>query len=177
MMISDKVKQLARAGGKNKKLAAIRALRKATGMDLASVREIVETLAAGGEVQLETPAPTSPIGETREQKMRRQLEAISGVEGAGVLNDQEIGKLLEILQEDEDLLALAKGTYDRCSGVLVATQKRLLFMNRDMADGPRVKKFLLDLIYLVRHEAAFLSPTGTCSGSLYRYSYLLSAPL
>lgn len=156
MSIPDEVKQLARA---QKKIEACWVLRRETGMGLAEAKQIVDTIAAGGEVQLPTPAPSLPIGETREQRIRRQLDAISGTGGAGVLNEQEIGKLLEILLEDENLLALAKGTYDHCNGVLVATKKRVLFMNREIADGPSVEEFPLDQIYLVHHKARQLSPS------------------
>lgn len=91
--------------------------------------------------------------ETRVQLIRRQLEDISGEGSADVLTRQEIAKLLEVLLEDENLLALAKGTFENCSGALVATKKRLLFMNRETADEPSVQEFPFDQIYLVHLKA------------------------
>jgi hypothetical protein len=118
MIIPDEVKRLARAG-KDKKIHAIQALRRATGMGLELAKEVVETFAGGGEVQLTTPASASLTEETREQRIQRQLEAIGRAGRASVLNDEEIGKLLEILQVDEDLLDLAQGDLrqlQRCVG-------------------------------------------------------------
>jgi hypothetical protein len=152
MIIPDEVKRLTCAG-KDKKLDAIQALRRATGMDLALAKEVVETIAAGGEVQLATPPPAPPNEEAHEQHIQRQLKAIGRTESANVLNNEEIGRLLEILQVEEDLLDIAHGSYGNCSGVLVATQSRLLFMNREIIDAPHVEEFPLDSIYLVHHKA------------------------
>ena len=153
MIIPDEVKRLARAG-KVSKIHVIALLRAKTGLGLAEAKAIVDTLAAGGEVQLATPASASPGGETPEQRIQRQLEAICTTGRASVLKKEEIGKLLEICAVDEALLWLARGTYYNHSGVLVATQIRLLFMNEEMVDGPDVvEEFLLDNIYLAHHKA------------------------
>ena len=152
MIIPDEVKRLARAGEVSK-IHVIALLRAKTGLGLAEAKAIVDTLAAGGEVQLAT-LDSSPSGETPEQKIQRQLEAICGTGGASVLKKEEIGKLLEIFAVDEDLLGLARGTYYNYSGVLVATQIRLLFMNEEMVDGSEVvEEFLLDNIYFAYHKA------------------------
>lgn len=150
MIIPDEVKRLARA---DEKIKACHALRQETYMGLSEAKQIIDIIAAGGEVQLPTPAPTAPIGETREQHVRRQLEGISDSRRADILADQEITKLLEILLEDENLLALANATFENCSGVLVATKKRLLFMSRETADGPDIQEFPFDQIYLVYLKA------------------------
>lgn len=153
MIIPDEVKRLARAG-KVSKIHVIALLRAKTGIGLAEAKAIVDTLTAGGEVQLATPASASPSGETPEQRIQRQLDAICTTGRASVLKKEEIGKLLEIFAVDEDLLDLAQGTYYNYSGVLVATQRRLLFMNEEMVDGPEVvEEFLLDNIYLAYHKA------------------------
>jgi hypothetical protein len=158
MIIPDEVKRLARAG-KDKKLQAIWALRRATGVGLALAKEIVETLAAGGEVQLATPAPASSSEDIRKQHFQQQLDAVDRARRAGVLNNEQIGKLLETLHGDEDVLDLAEGTYDNCIGVLVATQNRLLFLSEEMVDGLNVEEFLLDSIYLVHFKAGLHGPT------------------
>lgn len=105
MKIPDEVKRLARAG-QDKKIHAIHALRKATGLGLAEAKEIVETIAAGGEVQIATPAQETPSNQTREQRLRRQLEAIGRAGSVGFENmakpmkagiNPRTGKRLEII--------------------------------------------------------------------------------
>ncbi len=147
MDIPDEVKKLARSGT-DKKIHAIQALRKATGMGLAEAKVIVETIAAGGEVQL-PPDPPRPAGETREQRLHRQLATLCETGCAATLNKEEIAQLLGTLDADEDLVDLAQAGYDYCGGVLVATQRRLLFMN-DKADGRVVEEFPFDSIHLWR---------------------------
>ncbi len=153
MTISDEVKKLARA---RKKLEACWVLRRETGMGLAEAKLIVDTIAAGGEVQLPTTVPSQKTNETPEQCLRHQIETVGRHGGNATLNEQEIRKLQEILMEDEQLLALAKGRFEQCSGVLVATKKRLLFIGRESSDVPRFEEFPLDQIFLVHHKAGQL---------------------
>jgi hypothetical protein len=75
MRISDEVKRLARAGV-DKKIYAIYVLRKESGIDLVLAKGIVETIAAGGEVQLAAPSPEPQSAQTSEQRVRRQFEAL-----------------------------------------------------------------------------------------------------
>lgn len=141
MIIPDEVKQLARAG-KDKKIQAIHLLRKATGISLKLAKEAVETIAAGGEVQLATPGAVPSSGETREERLQRQLEAFAKAGRVSVPNNEWTEKLLEVLQSDEDLLDLARGAKGDCSGILLTTQRRLLFLRVERSFGPACDRFL-----------------------------------
>jgi len=149
MVIPDEVKRLARAGI-GEKINAIQVLRAATGIGLAYAKEIVETLAAGGEVQL-PPEPVS--NETSDQRVQRQLRAICTDGRASVLTSDTIGTLLAILKDDEDVLDLIFAAYGSCDGVLIVTQKRLLFINLAVALEPTVAEYSLDNVCLVHHKA------------------------
>jgi len=143
MKIPDEVKQLARAG-KDKKIHAIHALRKATGLGLAEAKEYVEIIAAGGEVQLSDPAPETPGNEAPGKCLEQQIAAMGrDARRSSIINKATVReKLLEILQANEDLLDLAQATYDDCSGVLVFTRNRLIFLSERMSFGTNVDKAL-----------------------------------
>ncbi len=149
MKIPDEVKKLARAG-KDKKIYAIHALRRATRLGLAEAKQMIEIIAAGGDVEL-PPDPPRPAGESREQRFRRQLETRVGTRANPKLNDDQIANLLRILQAEEDLLDLARATYDSNRGLLVATPQRLVFVCTDAVTNSKIEEFPLESIHLWRH--------------------------
>lgn len=156
MTIPDEVKKLARA---QKRIEACWILRRETGLDLTEARLIVDTIAAGGEVQLPSTVPSPKTNETPEQCIRQQIETIGGHGGTATLNKQEIRKLREILRKDEKLLAFTKGNYEQNNGILLVTNKRLLFISREPSDVPSFEEFPLNQIFLVHHKAGQLRPS------------------
>jgi hypothetical protein len=164
MVIPDEVKRLARAGI-GEKINAIQVLRAATGIGLAYAKQIVETLAAGGEVEL-PPEPVS--NETRDQRVERQLRAICTDGRASVLTSDKIGTLLAILKEDEDVLDLVLAMHGSCEGVLIATQRRLVFIDQALANESTVEEFHLNSVSLVHRKAGLTGDSirifmGGCS--------------
>lgn len=164
MVIPDEVKRLARAGI-GEKINAIQVLRAATGICLAYAKEIVETLAAGGEVQL-PPEPVS--NETRGQRVERQLRAICTDGRASVLTSDTISALLALLKDDEDVLGLTFAAYGSSDGVLIVTQKQLLFIDQAVDSEPTVAQYSLDNVCLVHHKVGITGDSiqvfmGGCS--------------
>ncbi len=94
-----------------------------------------------------------PVGESRKQRFRRQLETRVGTRTNPELNDDQIANLLSILQAEEDLLDLARAAYHDNRGLLVATLQRLLFVYSDAVTNSKVEEYLLDTIHLWRHKA------------------------
>jgi hypothetical protein len=152
MMISDEVKRLARAGV-GKTIHAIKVLRSETGINLALAKEIVETIAAGGEVQLAAPPHKPQSSEPHDQRIRRQLEALREAGRATEADPERTERLIGALHGNEDLLGLVHGTYWNRRGLLAVSQERLLFMSEEVDSDPAVEEFALENIYLVHHRA------------------------
>jgi hypothetical protein len=153
MNIPDEVKRLALAGDK---VRAIKALREVSGLSLKEALRVVEALAAGGEVQLGSPEPASRDDETKEQRVRRQVENLGRAGRPGILQKKEIAELPKILADDEDVLDLVQGSYGSGLGVLVATQKRLIFVDKGMLYGLKVEDFPLDKISSIQYDTGLL---------------------
>ena len=158
MELPDKVKELALAG---EKIKAIQCLKQATGMDLRSAKQVVEDIMARKEVRLGTPAPASREDETKEQRIRRQLVDLGRTGQATMFNRKEILALPSVLNDDEDVLDLVSGSYAGGSGILVATQTRLIFMDKGMLYGLRVEDFPYIKISSIQYQTGLLLGTIT----------------
>jgi hypothetical protein len=153
MHISDEVKRLALTGDR---IRAIKALRDATGLGLRAAMDVIDKVAAGLEVQLGTLEPASRDAETKEQRVRRQLENLGRSGRAGILHRREIGELPSILRDDEDILDLVQGSHNNGTGVLAATQERLLFVDKGMLYGLKVEDFPLDKVSSIQYGTGLL---------------------
>lgn len=80
------------------------------------------------------------------------------------LGRKEIKELPAILWEDEEVERLITGTYQRGTGILVLTDRRLIFIDKGMIAGLKVEDFGIDRISSVE------SSTGLVMGSLTIYA-------
>ena len=64
--------------------------------------------------------------------------------GGKFVGRREVKELPKILWDDEQVLDLVQGFYNNGTGILVATQKRLLFVDKGMLGGLKVEDFPLD---------------------------------
>ena len=103
------------------------------------------------------------IGHTsKEEAINAALRRISGFER--FLSRGEIKELPSILWEDELPVMLAEGIYNRGSGLLVATDRRLIFIDKGLFGGLKVEDFGYDRITSIE------SKTGLMSGSIVIYA-------
>lgn len=89
------------------------------------------------------------------------LEEITAVvkalpNGATFWNGKDIKELPNILWEDEMLETLIGGNYDKGTGILVATNKRLLFVNKGLMWGLKVEDFPYDKISSIQYTQGFV---------------------
>jgi hypothetical protein len=89
-------------------------------------------------------------------KIQMQLQN-AGLSKVSVLfGRKEIGELPSIIHEDEEIFGLIQGTYNGGQGILVATNKRLLFVDKGLIYGLKVEDFGLDKVSSIQYETGIL---------------------
>jgi hypothetical protein len=76
--------------------------------------------------------------------------------GSKLLGMKEIKALPDILWEDEKLEKVVQGFYESGNGILVATNKRLIFVDKGMIYGIRVEDFPYDKISSIQYQTGML---------------------
>ena len=76
--------------------------------------------------------------------------------GGKFVGRREVKELPNILWDDEQVLDLVQGFYNHGTGILVATQKRLLFVDKGMLGGLKVEDFPLDKISSLQYSTGLL---------------------
>lgn len=72
------------------------------------------------------------------------------------LGRKEIKELPNILQADEKVENIIQGTYNNGNGILVATNKRLVFVDKGILFGLKVEDFPYDKISSIQYETGIL---------------------
>lgn len=85
--------------------------------------------------------------------------------GSKLLGMKEIKALPDILWEDEKLEKMVQGFYEKGNGVLVATNKRLIFVDKGMIYGLRVEDFPYDKVSSIQYETGMLGAKITIFAS------------
>lgn len=88
------------------------------------------------------------------EQIRESLKRVDGV--SGFLGRKEIKELPSILWEDELPETLVQGNYNNSIGVLFATNKRLLFVDKGFLGGLKVEDFPYDKITSIQYETGML---------------------
>ncbi len=103
--------------------------------------------------------------ETKQEKEEDELIELAkkwGVWTFGYKHD--IRALPEVLEDGEEIKRMATGYYNHGSGVIVATDRRILFVNKGLLYGIKVESFPYETITSVTHEK------GLSMGSIKIYS-------
>jgi hypothetical protein len=91
---------------------------------------------------------------SKEQAIEDALSRIDGV--SRFLGRREVKELPNILWEDELPERIAQGLYKNGSGILVATNKRLIFVDKGLLWGLRVEDFPLDKISSIEYQTGIM---------------------
>lgn len=93
---------------------------------------------------------------TRLEEIKNQIQELklSGV--SNFLGRREIKELPNILAPTEIIDNVAQGTYNNGQGILVSTNRRLLFVDKGMLYGLKVEDFPLDKISSIQYETGLL---------------------
>lgn len=100
---------------------------------------------------------------TTTEQIEKQLKTMDGA--SRLLGRKEIKELPNILWDDETLEKMAQGMYNRKQGLLVATNWRLIFLDKGLVYGLRVEDFPYDKISSIQYE------TGMAFGRITIYTY------
>jgi hypothetical protein len=87
------------------------------------------------------------------EEIREQIAHLNGA--SRVLGRKEIKQLPNILWEDEQVEQIVQGSYNDGLGVLVATNKRLVFVDKGIV-GLRVEDFPYDRISSIEYSTGLL---------------------
>ncbi len=95
------------------------------------------------------------------EEVRDQLSHLDGA--SKFLGRREIKELPSVLWEDEKLEKMVQGLYGKGQGILVATNKRLIFLDKGMVGNLRMEDFAYDKITSVQFD------TGMIMGKITLY--------
>jgi hypothetical protein len=88
------------------------------------------------------------------EEIHRQVSAIEGA--SRFLSRKEIKELPNVLAPDERVEQLTPGFYNGGIGLLVATNRRLIFVDKGMLYGLRVEDFHYDRINSIQYKTGLL---------------------
>lgn len=74
-----------------------------------------------------------------------------------VIDKNEIKELPNIIQDSEAIMDIVGGFYDSGSGILVATDRRLIFVYKGLMWGMKVEDFPYDKISSIQYETGMLT--------------------
>ena len=97
------------------------------------------------------------------EQVKEQIKNLDGI--SKLYGRKEIKQLPAILWEDELIEKLIQGTYNNGQGILVATNKRLIFVDKGMFYGLRVEDFPCDKITSIQYKTGLIFGTITIFAS------------
>lgn len=108
------------------------------------------------QVLLQEKVNSDEHSNSRLNEIKNQIQELklSGV--SNFLGRREINELPSILAPTEIIDNLAQGTYNKGQGILVSTNKRLLFIDKGMLYGLKIEDFPLDKITSIQYETGLL---------------------
>lgn len=86
--------------------------------------------------------------------IKSQIKGLGGLDS--YLGRREIKELPNILWHDEKVENIIQGLYNNSNGVLVATNKRLVFVDKGILFGLKVEDFPYDKISSIQYETGLL---------------------
>lgn len=88
------------------------------------------------------------------EQIKSQISSLDGF--SAFLGRKEIKELPNILWQDENIENIVQGHYKDGNGILVATNKRLVFVNKGLLWGLTVEDFAYDKISSTQYETGLL---------------------
>ncbi|WP_084245170.1 PH domain-containing protein [Planomicrobium okeanokoites] len=88
------------------------------------------------------------------KEIQEKLKNLDGM--SKFFGRREIKELPNILWEDEELLNLVQGMYNTSQGILIATNRRLIFIDKGMFGGLKVEDFPYDKISSIQYSTGIM---------------------
>lgn len=88
------------------------------------------------------------------EDVKKQISSLDGT--SMLLGRKEIKELPKILWEDEQIEQIIQGVYNNSMGILVATNKRLVFVDKGIIFGLKVEDFPYDKITSIQYQTGII---------------------
>jgi hypothetical protein len=88
------------------------------------------------------------------EQVKTQIQKIDGL--SKFIGRREVKELPSILWENENVENLIQGTYNNGNGILVATNKRLIFIDKGLVFGLKVEDFPYDKISSIQYSTGIM---------------------
>ena len=88
------------------------------------------------------------------EEIKNQINSLDGM--SKFLGRKEVRELPDILWDDENVEKIIQGTYNNGNGILVCTNKRLIFIDKGFLYGLKVEDFGLNKISSVKYSTGLL---------------------
>ena len=98
----------------------------------------------------------SENSDKRLDEIKRQIQNLKISNVSNFLGRKEINELPKILAESEIVDNIAQGTYSNGQGILVSTNRRLVFIDKGLLYGLKVEDFPYDKITTIQYETGLL---------------------
>lgn len=105
---------------------------------------------------LEAKQNDSDLKNARLNEIKKQIQELKLSNISNYLGRKEINELPQILAESETIDNIAQGTYNNGQGILVSTNRRLVFVDKGLLYGLKVEDFPLDKITSIQYETGLL---------------------
>lgn len=105
---------------------------------------------------LEAKQNDSDLKNARLNEIKKQIQELKLSNISNYLGRKEINELPQILAESETIDNIAQGTYNNGQGILVSTNRRLVFVDKGLLYGLKVEDFPLDKITTIQYETGLI---------------------
>ena len=89
-------------------------------------------------------------------EIKAEIKNLNLSNASTFLGRKEINELPQILSENEKVNNIIQGTYNNGQGILVSTNRRLVFIDKGLLYGLKVEDFPLDKISSIQYETGLL---------------------
>lgn len=89
-------------------------------------------------------------------EIKNQIQKLNLSSGSQFLGRKEINELPQILAENESVNNIVQGTYNNGSGILVSTDRRLIFVDKGLLYGLKVEDFPHNKISSIQYETGLI---------------------
>lgn len=94
--------------------------------------------------------------DSRLDEIKSQIQSLKLTNVSSFLGRKEINELPDILAPTEIINNIIQGTYNNGHGILVSTNRRLVFIDKGLFYGLKVEDFPLDKITSIQYETGML---------------------
>lgn len=105
---------------------------------------------------LQEKTQSADSSNSRLEEIKSHIQSLGLPNVSGYLGRKEIKELPEILADNEQVNNLIQGTYNNGQGILISTDRRLVFIDKGLLYGLKVEDFPLDKISSIQYETGLL---------------------